>query len=164
MRYLKAGRLSQSPFLPRRSSSRKVFNLRPTLRSRVWIYSPTFHHEKKRFKTTDCLLWHGVTKVKPPVSNFLCPASQAAWALWCSRCGTAILDFCQQALLGISIVSEFGVCRWDGSQGGVVYRWPFLQSLLRFCPCISFRQEQFWVKIFEMGGWPLPSSGAMLIC
>jgi hypothetical protein len=26
-------------------------------------------------------------------------------------------------------------------------------------PCISFRKQQFWVKIFEMGGWPYPSSG-----
>ena len=25
------------------------------------------------------------------------------------------------------------------------------------CPCISFRQEQLWVKILEMGGWPHPS-------
>ena len=22
------------------------------------------------------------------------------------------------------------------------------------CPCVSFTQEQFWVKILEMGGWP----------
>ena len=27
------------------------------------------------------------------------------------------------------------------------------------CPFISFRQEQFWVKNFEMGGWPHPSTG-----
>ena len=27
------------------------------------------------------------------------------------------------------------------------------------CPCISFRQEQFWVNIFEMGEWPHPSTG-----
>ena len=33
---------------------------------------------------------------------------------------------------------------------------PFFQSLLHFCPCISFRQEQFWVKIFE-DGWLGPS-------
>ena len=26
------------------------------------------------------------------------------------------------------------------------------------CSCISFRQEQFWVKNFEMGGWPHPST------
>ena len=27
-----------------------------------------------------------------------------------------------------------------------------------FCPCVSFRQEQFWVKI-EVDGWPRPSTG-----
>ena len=26
------------------------------------------------------------------------------------------------------------------------------------CPFISFRQEQFWVKILEMGRWPHPST------
>jgi hypothetical protein len=32
------------------------------------------------------------------------------------------------------------------------------------CPCISFRQEQFWVKILEMVGWPHPSiEGHLLI-
>jgi hypothetical protein len=32
----------------------------------------------------------------------------------------------------------------------------FLQSLLYF---FSIRQKQFWVKIFEMGRWPHPSTG-----
>ena len=27
-----------------------------------------------------------------------------------------------------------------------------------FCPCISSRQKQFQVKIFEMGGWAHPST------
>ena len=27
-----------------------------------------------------------------------------------------------------------------------------------FCPCSSFGQEHFWVKNFEMGGWPHPST------
>jgi hypothetical protein len=30
-----------------------------------------------------------------------------------------------------------------------------------FCPCVLFRQEQFWVKNFEMGEWHHPSTGAM---
>jgi hypothetical protein len=30
-----------------------------------------------------------------------------------------------------------------------------------FCPCLSFGQEQFWAKIFEMGGSPIPQMGAM---
>ena len=37
----------------------------------------------------------------------------------------------------------------DRTQVGPVTGWPFLQSLLHFCPCCSFRQEQFWVKNFE---------------
>jgi hypothetical protein len=57
------------------------------------------------------------------------------------------------------IVSGFVVCRWDCSLGGAVSGWSFLQSCFTFCPCISFRQEQFWVKIVEMGGWPHPSKG-----
>jgi hypothetical protein len=27
------------------------------------------------------------------------------------------------------------------------------------CPCISFRQEQFWVKILERVGGPIPQLG-----
>jgi hypothetical protein len=54
--------------------------------------------------------------------------------------------------LASAIVSEFGVCIWHGSPGGAVSGWPFL-------PCISFRQEQFWVNIFEMDLWPRPSTG-----
>jgi hypothetical protein len=27
------------------------------------------------------------------------------------------------------------------------------------CPCISFRQEQIWVKFLDMGGWPYSSTG-----
>ena len=46
-------------------------------------------------------------------------------------------------------VSGFGLCTWDGFQVGLVTESPFFQSLLHFCPCISFRQEQFWVKKFE---------------
>jgi hypothetical protein len=51
---------------------------------------------------------------------------------------------CKQ-FLSSALVSGFGVCRWGGSPSGAVSGWPFLQSLLHFCPCLSFRQEQFWV-------------------
>jgi hypothetical protein len=27
-----------------------------------------------------------------------------------------------------------------------------------FCPCVSFRQEHFWARNFEKGGWPNPST------
>ena len=33
-------------------------------------------------------------------------------------------------LLASTIVSGFGNCIWDGSPGGAVSGWPFLQSLL----------------------------------
>lgn len=33
--------------------------------------------------------------------------------------------------------------------------WLFFQSLLHFCPLISFRLEQFWTKDFEEG-WVIP--------
>ena len=39
------------------------------------------------------------------------------------------------------IVSEYGAHSWDGSQIVPVTEWPFLQSRLHFCPCISFKQE-----------------------
>jgi hypothetical protein len=43
--------------------------------------------------------------------------------------GTAIPGSCQQSFLASAIVSGFGVCRWDGSLGGTVSGWPFLQFL-----------------------------------
>jgi hypothetical protein len=43
---------------------------------------------------------------------------------------TAISDSCQQERLGIHNRVRFGGWRWDGSPGGVVSGWPFLQSLL----------------------------------
>jgi hypothetical protein len=53
--------------------------------------------------------------------------------------------------LASAIVLGFGVCRWEGSQGGVVSRWPFLQFLLHFCvPAFLLDRKKFWVKIFEM--------------
>jgi hypothetical protein len=39
----------------------------------------------------------------------------------------------------------------------------FFSLLSIFCPCLPFGQEHFWAKIFEMGGWPHPSTGAMPI-
>ena len=47
-----------------------------------------------------------------------------------------------------SIVSEIDACPWDGSQVELVIGWPFLQSLLHLCPCISFKQDKFWVESF----------------
>lgn len=38
---------------------------------------------------------------------------------------------------------------------------PFLQFLLHFCLYISIRQEPFWVKNLEMGGWFHPPAGGL---
>jgi hypothetical protein len=55
------------------------------------------------------------------------------------------------------IVSWIGAHPWDRSQVWRVTGQPFLQFLLHFCPCISFRQEQFRVKCFcRWVGVPIP--------
>jgi hypothetical protein len=64
-----------------------------------------------------------------------------------------------KCFLASAIVSEFGVCRWDGSLGSSVSGWPFLLSLLHSLSLHFFREEQFCVNIFEMGGWPHSSMG-----
>ena len=43
---------------------------------------------------------------------------------------TAISGSCQQALVGISLISRFGGSLWDGSLGGAVSGRSFLQALL----------------------------------
>jgi hypothetical protein len=43
---------------------------------------------------------------------------------------TAISGFCQQALVGICLVSGFGGCLWDRSPNGAVFGWLFLQALV----------------------------------
>ena len=47
------------------------------------------------------------------------------------------------------IVSGLGALSWDRVQVGPGIGLPFLQSLLYFCPCSSFRQQQFWVRNFD---------------
>jgi hypothetical protein len=51
--------------------------------------------------------------------------------------------------LASAIVSGFGVCRWDGSLGGTVSKWPFLQSLL-YSLSLHFplTKTLTWVNIF----------------
>jgi hypothetical protein len=77
---------------------------------------------------------------------------------------TAISGSCQQVIklvsllylicqyLASAIVSGFGGYIWDRPQvvplDGISFS---LCSTL--CPCISSRQAQFWVNIFEMFGW-----------
>jgi hypothetical protein len=64
-----------------------------------------------------------------------------------------------KCFLESAIVSGFGVSKWVGSLGGAISRWPFFSLCSSLCSCISFRQEQSLVKIFEMGGWSHHSTG-----
>jgi hypothetical protein len=69
--------------------------------------------------------------------------------------GTAIPGSCQQALLGISN----SVSVWC-LQMTWIPRWGSLwMTFAPLSPCIFFKQEQFLVKTFEMGGWLHPSTG-----
>ena len=52
-------------------------------------------------------------------------------------------------------MSGFGVCPLDGSQGGMVSRWPLLQSLLHFLNC----EFQFPLVLRCLSG-PFPHPGA----
>lgn len=38
----------------------------------------------------------------------------------------------------------------------------FLSASAPFLSCVSFRQRQFWVKIFEIAEWPHLSTGGLL--
>ena len=60
--------------------------------------------------------------------------------------------------LASAILSEFGVCMWNGSPGEAVSGQPFLQYLLHSLFLYFFRQEKFYVKILEMSWWPHPST------
>ena len=44
---------------------------------------------------------------------------------------TAISGTCQQALVGICLVTGFGSCLWGGSPSWEVSGWLFLQALLQ---------------------------------
>ena len=44
---------------------------------------------------------------------------------------TAISGSCQQAFVGILLVTGFGGCLWDGSPSWAVSEWSFLQALLQ---------------------------------
>jgi hypothetical protein len=52
----------------------------------------------------------------------------------------------------------FGVCRLDGSLDGGSICMSFPSVSTPLCPCISFWQEELWIHIFEVGGWPNPST------
>ena len=64
---------------------------------------------------------------------------------------------CQQVLLGNSVwvwCLQMGWIPWWGqSLDGLSFS---LCSTL--CLCTSFWQEEFWINIFDVGGWPHPST------
>jgi hypothetical protein len=68
---------------------------------------------------------------------------------------TAILGSCLQAQHSITNSARV----WCLSMGWLVPGQPFLQSLLHFCPWISFRHEQFSSKTLMVGWWPHSSTG-----
>ena len=53
-------------------------------------------------------------------------------------------------------MSVFGGCSQDESASGAVPAWPFLQDGSIFVHVFQNISEYFWVKNFEMGGWPHP--------
>jgi hypothetical protein len=64
---------------------------------------------------------------------------------------TVMLGSCLQVYRLALKESGIGSCPWDGSQIGPAIGWPFPQSLLHLCPCISGRQDKFWDKSFVVG-------------
>ena len=82
-----------------------------------------------------------------PVSICVCLSQLPVVPLRGQSCHAPV---CTHIMVSV-IVSGFGVHSWDGSQIGPVTGWPFFQSLLHFCLCISFRQEQVWGKMFKYG-------------
>lgn len=60
----------------------------------------------------------------------------------------------------------FGVCRWDGSQGGKISRQPFFQSLLHFfffVPVFHLDRNNSGLKILRWVHGPIPLLKAMSI-
>jgi hypothetical protein len=73
---------------------------------------------------------------------------------------TAVSSSYQQAFLGISnsVWVLVSACGMDPQVGQSLDGLSFSLCSTLY-PSISFRQEQFWVKILEVGGWPHSSTG-----
>jgi hypothetical protein len=63
-------------------------------------------------------------------------------------------SFCELSIASV-IVSDLGTIPWAGSHFGPVVGISFPQGPLHFHPCISFRQEQLWVRVWLWDGNPL---------
>ena len=56
-------------------------------------------------------------------------------------------------------VSRFGVCRWDGSHGGVVSGWTYFQCLLHFfVPVFPLDGNNSGLKFLRWVGGPIPQA------
>jgi hypothetical protein len=65
---------------------------------------------------------------------------------------------------GIKNSVRVWICRWDGSLGGVISGWPFLQSLLPFVVSVfSLYKNNSVLKFLRWMSGPIPQLGAMLI-
>jgi hypothetical protein len=66
--------------------------------------------------------------------------------------------------LASAIVLGYDVCKWDGSQGGAVSGWPFIQSLLQFfffIPEFPLDKNNSELKILRWRADPIPLLGTM---
>ena len=106
-----------------------------------------------------------VLSLTPPLGSQGC-VQWLAWSIYLCICQALAEPLKRQLyqdpvtkhFLASTIVSEFGACICDESLGGAVSGGLSFSLCSTFCPCISFRQGQFWVKIYEMGGCPHPST------
>ena len=71
--------------------------------------------------------------------------------------------FCGLSIASV-IVSGLGASPYAGSQFGPVAGPLFCQDLLHFCLFSSFRQRQFWVRVFDCGWQPHPSLDVLSFC
>jgi hypothetical protein len=101
-----------------------------------------------------------VLPLTPPLGS-LCSVQWLALSI-CTCIGQDLKDPLRRQLyqapvskhLASAIVYGFGVCMRDGFPDGQSLDDLSFSLFSTPCLCISFIQEQFWVKILEMGGWP----------
>jgi hypothetical protein len=82
--------------------------------------------------------------------------------IWQSLSGDSYIRLLSAStyFLASATVSGFvSACGMDPQMGQFLEGFSF-SFCFTLCPCISFRQEQFWVKILEIGEWTHPSTRA----
>ena len=63
--------------------------------------------------------------------------------------------------LSSAIVTGYDGCIWMDPQVGQSLFGLSFRLCSTLCPCISFRQDKFWVKFFRWVGSPIPQLGAI---